>query len=209
MQPSAVPPSEPSGSELSTPASAVPERILIYGVTGSGKSTLCRDIGKATGLPWHWVDELIWEPGWIQPSAEVQRERIAGVCRKRQWILDSAYGSWIDIPLNSVQLIICLDYPRWVSLARLVRRTFSRTVRRSVVCNGNVETLRRTFSRESILVWHFKSFSRKRSRIRAWAAGQQAQTGGAAANGVDLPPFQVIVFRSPRQTRNWLARIKA
>lgn len=43
-----------------------PERILVYGVTGSGKTSLAKRISAATGIPWHAVDELTWEPGWIQ-----------------------------------------------------------------------------------------------------------------------------------------------
>ena len=39
-------------------------RILVYGVTGSGKTTLVRRIGLAAGLPWHSVDEIGWLPGW-------------------------------------------------------------------------------------------------------------------------------------------------
>jgi hypothetical protein len=33
------------------------QRILIYGVTGSGKTTLARQIGARTGLLWHSVDD--------------------------------------------------------------------------------------------------------------------------------------------------------
>ncbi|HET7414739.1 MAG TPA: adenylate kinase [Arthrobacter sp.] len=143
-------------------------------------------------------------PGWIQPPVDVQREQVAAICRESQWVLDSAYATWIDIPLESVQLIVCLDYPRWISFGRLLRRTLGRALRQTVVCNGNVETLRRTFSRDSILMWHFKSFRRKRERMRVWAAeGNQNWNAERAGK----PPFQVVVFRSPRQTRKWLAEI--
>jgi adenylate kinase family enzyme len=42
---------------------ARPSKILVYGVTGSGKTTLARQIGERLGLPWHSVDDLTWEPG--------------------------------------------------------------------------------------------------------------------------------------------------
>lgn len=183
------------------------QRILVYGVTGSGKSTLCRELGEAMDLPWHWVDDLIWEPGWVQSPVDVQRERIAGICAGQQWILDSAYATWIDIPLESVQLIVCLDYPRWASFTRLLRRTFRRAMNQSVVCNGNIETLRRTLSRDSILIWHFKSFRRKRERMRAWAGLEEKRSSNMNPECGKTAPFQVLVFRSPRQTRKWLAEI--
>lgn len=37
-------------------------------------------------------------------------------------------------------------------------------------CNGNVENWRAIFSGESIILWHFKSFAKKRSAMREWAA---------------------------------------
>ena len=41
-------------------------RIVVYGVTGSGKSTLAARIGARLGLPYHSVDDLTWEPGWVE-----------------------------------------------------------------------------------------------------------------------------------------------
>jgi adenylate kinase family enzyme len=74
------------------PARAV--RILVYGVAGSGKTTLARRIGERTGLPWHQVDDLTWEPGWVAVPDEEQRQRIAAICAGERWVLDSAYGKW-------------------------------------------------------------------------------------------------------------------
>jgi hypothetical protein len=39
-----------------------------------------------------------------------------------RWILDTAYSTWLAIPLARADLIVALDYPRFVSLARLVGR---------------------------------------------------------------------------------------
>ncbi len=159
------------------------DRVLIYGVTGSGKTTMARQLAERTGLPWHSVDDLTWEPGWIGVPADEQR----------RWILDSAYSSWIDLVLDRVELVVALDYSRWRSLSRLTWRTLRRNLDRQLVCNGNTESLRQTLSRDSIVVWHFKSFARKRARMRAWAADP---------SGPD-----VIRFTSPAAARSWLASL--
>jgi adenylate kinase family enzyme len=39
------------------------QRILVYGVTGSGKSTCATRIASALDLPLTLVDDLTWEPG--------------------------------------------------------------------------------------------------------------------------------------------------
>lgn len=169
------------------------DRVLIYGVTGSGKTTLARQVADRTGLPWHSVDDLTWEPGWVPVAPEEQRRRIAAICAGKLWILDTAYGAWLDVVLPRTDLIVGLDYPRWRSLGRLARRTFMRAVDREPICNGNTESFRQAFSRESILLWHFKSFARKRERMRAWAA--------------DPTGPEVVLLKSPAATRRWLAAL--
>lgn len=143
-------------------------RILVYGVTGSGKSTLAAEISRATGIPYHSVDDLTWNAGWVQVPVDEQRRLIGAICRTDSWVLDSGYSAWLDIPLARVQLVVGLDYPRRRSLCRLLLRTVDRLLYRRTVCNGNRETVRRVFGPDSILIWHFRSFGHKRSRIRRW-----------------------------------------
>ncbi len=166
------------------------KRILVYGVTGSGKTTFAAKVSACTGIPWHSVDDLTWEPNWVQVPLEIQRTHIAAICEGDAWILDTAYGTWLDIPLARADLILALDYPRWFSLARLLNRTIRRSFDKKPICNGNHESLRTMFSKDSIIVWHFASFRRKRERIRQWAL----QPG--------MPP--VIAFRNPRHADAWL-----
>ena len=165
-------------------------RILIYGVTGSGKTTLAKRLAEATGIEWHSVDDLTWEPGWVEVPGDEQRRRIRQICEQPDWILDAAYGKWLDVPLEHAQLIVALDYSRWFSLQRLLRRTITRLFDRREICNGNRESLRGFFSRDAIIVWHFKSFKRKRRRIRRWRD--------------DLAAPPIIRLTSSRQAEKWL-----
>lgn len=170
---------------------SVPERIVVYGVTGSGKTTLARKLAERTGLPWHSVDDdLAWRPGWVAVPDEEQRRRVTRLVADDRWIIDGMFAKWRDIALPRAELIVALDYPRWVSLSRLVRRTVVRCVTRRRICNGNVETVRGMFSDDSIIVWHFRSFARKRRTIRGWETD---------------PGVPVVRLTSPRKTRHWLA----
>jgi adenylate kinase family enzyme len=169
---------------------STPERIVVDGVTGSGKSTLAARIAERTGLPYHPADDLTWQPGWVPVPDEEQRRRITELCAGERWVLDAAYGKWHDIVLARAQLVVGLDYPRWLSLGRLLRRTAVRSVTRERICNGNVESFRQMFSADSIIRWHFRSFPHKRERIRALAA----DPGGPA----------IVRLTSPRETRRWL-----
>jgi hypothetical protein len=167
-------------------------RVLIYGVTGSGKTTLAKKLSELTSLPWYSVDDMTWEPGWVEVANDEQRRRISEICARPGWILDTAYGRWRDVPLSRAELIVALDYPRWVSLQRLLRRTAARCWDRTPICNGNTESLRTALGPNSIIRWHFHSFSHKRDRIRLWVA--------------DADGPRVLRLTSPRQTNAWLAR---
>ncbi len=136
------------------------------------------------------VDELTWLPGWVPVDAAVQRELIGGVVAGERWVLDSSYGAWLDLVLPRAQVVIGLDYPRWLSFGRLLRRTVSGAATKEPRCNGNVESWRNILSRDSILIWHVRSFGRKRERMRAWAA---------SADGPE-----VLLFRRPRELAEWL-----
>ncbi len=171
----------------------MPDRIFIYGVTGSGKTTLAAEIAQRTGLPWHSVDDLTWCPGWEQVPVEEQRRRFEAICAGERWVLDTAYSSWLDVPMARAQLIVALDYPRWVSLGRLLRRTLARVMDHRAICNGNHESFRQAFSSDSIVLWHFRSFARKRVLMRSWAREPA---------GPD-----VVRLTSPRATRAWLAQL--
>ena len=170
-------------------------RVLVYGVTGSGKTTLARTLGTVTGLPWHSADDEIgWLPSWRERPADEQRALAQAIADQPAWILDTAYGQWKDVIVPRAQLVVALDYPRHVSLRRLLKRTMARTVTRERVCNGNVESMRQALSGDSIILWHFRSFERKKRRIAQMLNDPEGPT--------------VVRLTSPEQTRHWVADVE-
>lgn len=168
-------------------------RILIYGVTGSGKSRIARRLSEKLKLKLVLVDDICFDADWVEALKEVQRERIAPVLAQDEWILDSAYGKWLDLVLPRAELIIGLDYPLWISLPRLWVRTARRVITQEPCCNGNRESLRKTLSRDSIIVWQFRSFRSKHDRILRFKA--------------ERPEGSVLIFTHPRQFEDWFRHL--
>ena len=166
-----------------------PQRVVFFGVTGSGKSTAAERYAAAAGLPLTSVDSDIgWLPGWVERDHAEQVRLVEEIAARDAWVLDSFYGKWADLLIHRADAIVALDYPRWFSLARLVRRTVRRMVLREQVCNGNTESFRRVIARDSIIRWHFTSFASKRARIRAY-------------EDAGLP---VLRFTKPKELEQWL-----
>lgn len=171
-----------------------PRRILLYGATGSGKSTAALRIGAKLGLPVTLADEIGWLPQWQSRPDDEQRAHVAAAVESGAWVFDSAYSKWSELVVPHAELIVGLDYPRWFSLQRLVRRTVRRCLTHEEVCNGNYETARRAIARDSIIVWHFRSWKRKRRRMREWA------------HDPGMP--RTILFRRPSDLENWIEALQ-
>lgn len=168
-------------------------RILVFGATGSGKSTLALALGRRRGLPVTLVDDLAWDRVWVQvPRPELDARLLPRYSAPR-WVIDTVYGVHREHALGRADVVIGLDYPRRGSLRRLVRRTARRILTREPCCNGNIETLPRALSRDSIIAWHVRSWRGKRSTMRAWAAAP------------DGPP--VLLLDRPRDAEILLAAL--
>jgi adenylate kinase family enzyme len=169
-------------------------RILVYGVTGSGKSTLATTLGEIVGIPATDVDRLCWRPGWVQVPKDEQRAVVDELTRTDAWILDAAYLSWSDVVLRRAELVVTLDYSRWRSLTRLLRRTLLGIVTRRELCNGNHDSWGSLVGHRSIVAWHTRSFRSQRERMRGWAA---------AVSGP-----RVVLLRRPSEADAFLERVR-
>jgi adenylate kinase family enzyme len=147
------------------PLPALPERILVNGNAGAGKTTLAAALGAQLGLPHTELDSLFHGPGW-EPRAEFLDDVGALVAGDR-WIAEYQYGEAQPLLLARADLMLWLDPPRRVSMWRVIRRTLRRRFRREVLWNGNVEgPLHHIFrDPEHIIRWAWTSHPRAAQRI--------------------------------------------
>ena len=114
------------------------ERIAIVGISACGKSTFARSLAARTGLPLLHGDELEWLPHWtLRPPSELQAMHAQWLARPR-WIIEG----WIDLErisrLNAADLVIDLDYSRWLCAWRVLLRMLRRQ-RRAEMPEGCVD----------------------------------------------------------------------
>lgn len=171
------------------------KRVVISGTTGSGKSTLAARLAEELDATFIDIDELHWGPDWTpRPTF---REDLDRATLGHQWVAAGNYSSTRDLTWGRADTIVWLDYPALLVFARLLRRTLRRLWTRERLFSGNVETFRNTFlSRDSLLVWFFKTHWSKRGRY-------EEEFRRLAQNGTDL-----VRLRHPRDAERWIGAIR-
>ena len=172
------------------------QRVNIVGCSASGKTTLGRNLARKRGVPAVDMDELIWLPGWQTRDESEFKTLVRRELEAENWVISGNYSRLRAEVWTRAQTVIWLDYSLPVVMNQLIRRTFRRNFRGEICCNGNRETLRRTFSRDSILLWGLRTHAKRRRELPALLSHP------------DWAHLQILRFQSPRQTRDWLSQIE-
>lgn len=98
------------------------KRILVIGSGASGKSTLADQLGKKLRFPVIHLDWEYWHSGWIENSEQNWKPKIDHLITPPEWIFDSNVSGLFDDRFHAADTIIFLDFPRWISLYRLLKR---------------------------------------------------------------------------------------
>lgn len=101
------------------------KKILIVGVSASGKSVFARELGKYTGIPVTHVDAFMWKPGWNYVGDEVTIKLLDKVSQRPEWIIEGYIDKEAQpFVLERADTIIYLDYPRIVVVWRYIKRSW-------------------------------------------------------------------------------------
>jgi len=171
-----------------------PERVLVAGVTGSGKTTLSRRLAALWELRHVEIDGLFHGPEWT-PRAEFLDD-VRAFAADERWVTEWQYTSkgTDEILTPRAQLAVWLDYPYRVVRSRLLRRTLSRSILRTRMWNGNVEKpiwrMVGSTPEESILAWQTATLHKWTERF------PQVQER--------FPHLTIVRLTHPRETERWL-----
>lgn len=168
-------------------------RIIVVGASGSGKTTLAIEIARQLGVSHIELDALHWLPNWVErPDAEFRRlvgEAAAG----DNWVADGNYSVVRDILWQRGTMVIWLNYSRLTVMTRVFRRTVRRAIFQTPLFSGNRESWRMSFfSRDSILLWAWTSYSSVQETYRKIRDGGQ------------FPYLRWIEFQSPGEAADWM-----
>jgi adenylate kinase family enzyme len=141
-------------------------RIAVVGLTGSGKTTLAGRLSQMLGLRHVELDALHWGPNWAMTPVEELRPRVQAALAGDDWVVDGNYSKLRDLVWGSADVLVWLDFPLLIVLARLFRRTLQRITKQENMWNADCyESWRgQFFSRDSLFLWALKSHRKHRKR---------------------------------------------
>lgn len=173
------------------------QRINIIGTTGSGKTTFARRLSKTLSIPHIEMDQVFWNPNWQHKNDEEYFPLIEQAVAESAWIMDGNYTRTTDIKWQRADTVIWLDYHPLRNFLQLFSRACNRAITGKELWSGtgNKESFGRMFSRESILLWFFKTYWRNKKRYPKMMADTK------------YSHIQFIRLKSPRQAQALLAKL--
>lgn len=170
-----------------------PSRILVAGVTGSGKSTFASELAGVLDLPYTEIDSLYHGPNWV-PRPQFVGE-VVDLTEGDKWVTEWQYRIVRERLLDRAELLVWLDYPFPVTLSRVVRRTVRRRIRREVLWHGNVEPPLKSFFTEpddNIVRWAIANRDKYRERIPRVEE--------------ERPDLTIVRLATPAEAKRWIVR---
>ena len=173
-------------------------RILVLGRTGSGKTTLARELAAAVGVPHVELDALYFGPQFSTVPLPLLRERTSAAIAGDRWVTDGNKSAVRDLVWPRADTVIWLDYPLAISLWRLGKRGLWRTsvIKAEAAGTGGKASLpRQLLSAAKGVLTALRSHAGQRREYPRMFAEPQNQH------------LAVVRLRSPRATRRWLAHV--
>ena len=147
-------------------------RVLVAGITGSGKTTFARELAARARLPFHEMDALYHGPGWVPlESFDADVDRISA---RDRWVFDShGYEQVRDLVWSRADTVVWLSSPRAVVMSRVLRRSFGRACRGDEIFNGNTETFRDWLDEEHPVQWAWTQYDTRRQDMESRFADRE------------------------------------
>ncbi|MGB5013194.1 MAG: DNA topology modulation protein [Pyrinomonadaceae bacterium] len=162
------------------------KRVIVIGSGGAGKSTFSRRLGDALGIEVIHLDQLYWQPNWVEPAKAEWAAKIESLVKRDSWIMDGNFGGTRTIRVKACDTVILLDLPRSTCTFRVLKRRWKyRGRNRPEMAVGCPEKIDLKFL---LWVWNFP----------------KKKKPGILAEFEHFPNKEIVILRSDREVEEFL-----
>ncbi|HET6969602.1 MAG TPA: hypothetical protein VFH92_00635 [Phenylobacterium sp.] len=147
-------------------------RVSVTGTSGSGKTTFARTLAAALGARHIDLDAINWQAAWYdlnRNEPEEFRRRVGEAVAGDAWVACGNYSIARPLIVARATHIVWLDYPKWIVMSRVFRRSFARAWSGDELWpgTGNRETFRDWLGKEHPIRWAWDTYALRREKNAA------------------------------------------
>lgn len=118
-------------------------KIAVMGHSGAGKSTLAKMLGEHYKIPVLHLDCINFCENWQDRDREEAKAAVLDFMRQDSWVIDGNYSEFYQAErLNDADLIIILNYSRFVCMKGAFKRNFENKGKvRDSMADGCIERI--------------------------------------------------------------------
>lgn len=145
-------------------------RVLVIGLTGSGKTTFATKLAACIGIDRIELDLINWRAGWYDRSRnepDAFRADVKAALAGPEWVCAGAYRKVRPAIYARANTLVWLDLPFHLVLRQVLGRSFARAVLKMDMLNGNRETFARWLRKDHPIQVVWDHYHRKRVQFEA------------------------------------------
>ncbi|MFA5962078.1 MAG: hypothetical protein WC848_05330 [Parcubacteria group bacterium] len=89
------------------------DKVLIIGISGTGKTRLARKLSDFSKIPVTHYDEFVWGENWKEIDEKIVEQKLEEIIKKDRWIIEGFIHPAAKSKLKNADTIIYLDYSGW------------------------------------------------------------------------------------------------
>jgi adenylate kinase family enzyme len=140
-------------------------RVVVYGTTGSGKSTFAQKLASVCTIPCIELDLINWRPGWVGRNEHDVDGFVADVRQAiaaKAWVATGSYGDVRRMMWARATDVVFLDLPRYVVMWQVISRSFVRATSGTDVFPGCRESWRHWLKPDHPIRWAWDTYEKRR-----------------------------------------------
>lgn len=103
---------------------AIPKRLALIGLPGSGKSTFAAKLGKALKIPVHHLDRHMFVAGGKKRDKQEFLAIQKTMLNEESWIIEGCSISTLEMRFKRADTVIYFHLPRLLCMWRALKRVF-------------------------------------------------------------------------------------